>query len=63
MPVTGTDLLIVPFIALWPDEMQNHLWAFSNRVETLRVVGVFVIPNYWYMYTAEEMKWCTDCLD
>jgi hypothetical protein len=61
--------VIVSFLALWPEEGEpSNSWRnlcigiFSDRSQQLRSVGVYVIPNYWYMYTADEMKWCVEGL-
>jgi len=40
----------------------DYLSWFSGHEENLRAVSVFVIPNYWQLYTPEEMAWCAECL-
>jgi hypothetical protein len=61
--------VIVSFLALWPEEGEPYnswrsvcMGRFSDRAQKLRALGVYVIPNYWEMYTADEMKWCVEGL-
>jgi hypothetical protein len=61
------EFVIVPILTLFPDDsdeqwVRDFFRAFCDLSQGLEEVGVYVITNYWYILTPQEMKWCVECL-
>jgi hypothetical protein len=64
-----TGASIVSLMTLWPKTGDpDYYWkgqfmsAFSTHSQKLQRVRIYVLPDYWELYSVDEMRWATEHL-